>query len=104
MTGAELIAAERQRQIDQEGWDEEHDKEHGRDILAIAGAVYALPARTRDQQVLSRSLRRALWPWDERWWKPASTDDAEGRLRELAKAGALIAAEMDRLIREAWQP
>ncbi len=34
------------------------------------------------------------WPWDEEWWKP--DNDA---VRNLAKAGALIAAEIDRLQR-----
>lgn len=32
------------------------------------------------------------WPWDEEWWKP-SLDP----IRNLEKAGALIAAEIDRL-------
>ena len=34
------------------------------------------------------------WPWNVVWWKPTPDD----RIRELAKAGALIAAEIDRLI------
>jgi hypothetical protein len=33
------------------------------------------------------------WPWAERFWKPTPDD----RVRELVKAGALIAAEIDRL-------
>jgi hypothetical protein len=32
-------------------------------------------------------------PWGESWWKPTPED----RVRELVKAGALIAAEIDRL-------
>jgi hypothetical protein len=31
------------------------------------------------------------WPWDSKWWKPGE------RIRELEKAGALIAAEIARL-------
>jgi hypothetical protein len=34
-----------------------------------------------------------MWPWEASWWKPSQTD----RIKELAKAGALIAAEIDRL-------
>lgn len=36
-----------------------------------------------------------IWPWDKSWWKPTPDD----RIRELIKAGALIAAEIDRLQR-----
>jgi hypothetical protein len=35
------------------------------------------------------------WPWDWRFWKP-SVDP----IRDLVKAGALIAAEIDRLQRK----
>jgi hypothetical protein len=34
----------------------------------------------------------ANWPWEGEWWKP-STDP----VRNLVKAGALIASEIDRL-------
>lgn len=36
-----------------------------------------------------------MWPFSQEWWKPTPDD----RIRELAKAGALIAAEIDRLQR-----
>lgn len=32
-----------------------------------------------------------LWPWNLKYWKPGE------RIDELTKAGALIAAEIDRL-------
>ena len=35
------------------------------------------------------------WPWDMKWWKPSDEDP----IRNLVKAGALIAAEIDRLQR-----
>ena len=85
-TGIELIAEERQRQITAEGWTPEHDDEHDNEQLAQAAACYAMPPR----------LRGPLpWPWDADWWKPGD------RIRELTKAGALIAAEIDRLQRAA---
>ncbi len=34
------------------------------------------------------------WPWGKSWWKPS--DDP---IRDLEKAGALIAAEIDRRLR-----
>lgn len=40
-----------------------------------------------------------IWPWDEKCFKPDKTYTYNGRIRELTKAGALICAEIDRLIR-----
>jgi hypothetical protein len=86
-SGAELIAAERQRQIDAEGWTPEHDDTHADGELACAAACYAIGrANVTIEGVY-------LWPWENRWWKPAP------RIRELVKAGALIAAEIDRVAR-----
>lgn len=84
-TGIELIAEERQRQVEVEGWTPEHDAEHTDDELAKVAAVYAAPGRLRS--------RVRIWPedWD---FKPTPND----RIRELQKAGALIAAEIDRLL------
>ena len=41
--GIRLIAAERQRQVDVEGWTPAHDDEHDEGELAIAAACYAAP-------------------------------------------------------------
>jgi hypothetical protein len=99
MTGIELIAAERKRQIEEEGWTAKHDNEHDQDDLAIAGACYALPDTIREIIVGGIRCRRALiwelWPWDSKWFNPMP----KNRIRELAKSGALIAAEIDRLQR-----
>lgn len=35
-----------------------------------------------------------MWPWSDEKWNP----EPDNRIRELAKAGALIAAEIDRLL------
>lgn len=88
-TGINLIAIERARQIEHEGWSPEHDAEHDRDDLAMAAVCYATPERVRHMQ---RS-REKYWPWARAYWKPTPDD----RVRELVKAGALIAAEIDRL-------
>lgn len=84
----EDIAAERARQISQEGWTPEHDDAHEDGALAKAAAVYALHA------VLGQFFVR-WWPWDASWFKPTT-----GR-RDLVKSGALIVAEIERMDRVA---
>lgn len=102
LRGADRIAAERQRQIEREGWSKEHDQEHPWGALALAGACYAMLGGIRDKRLLNGpTLRELLWPWEERWWKPAKNASFAERLRELEKAGALIAAEIDRLLDDA---
>ncbi len=91
MTGVELIAAERQRQIDVEGYDAEHDR-GAADNLAAAGAIYATPAGWRHRRSPGDFVPVG-WPWADRAWKPTPDD----RIRELTKAGALIAAAIDAL-------
>lgn len=88
MTGAEIITEERQRQQTVEGWTAEHDDEHTARQLVWAAVAYA--------KFAPNELNRppADWPWEDAWWKPS--DDP---IRNLARAGALIAAEIDRLKR-----
>lgn len=92
-TGIELIAAERTRQVNDEGWSSEHDDGHRHEELASAAAYYALPTEERNE--LERIIPVDLWPWDLSQPKLTPND----RIRELTKAGALIAAEIDRLMR-----
>jgi len=121
MTGAELIAKERQRQIDEEGYDTAHDDreyDHGNGQLALAAACYATPLRLYvKKEVPSQVSFDDPWPsaWSMRHDKrreyggllchsEASVPDPkcytdEERLDLLVKAGALIAAEIDRLNR-----
>ncbi len=88
----DLIANERRRQVTEEGYTEEHDDGHEHGQLALAAAAYAIPTGSY------RASREMVWPFEADSLSP-SPDDVEGRLHELTKAGALIAAEMDRLIR-----
>jgi hypothetical protein len=115
-TGAELIARERQRQVDDENWDADHDDQHTRGSLALAAVCYAAPVPIFFQQKLTCGVAfREPWPWDTRWDKRrhyGSSRDAPGSLPDpktfsdsermdlLVKAGALIAAEIDRLQRK----
>lgn len=92
MTGAELIAAERRRQVEEEGWTERHDDLHTDGALAVAATHYARPPEQRVLRTPNRPVPVG-WPWEDGAWRPGD------RVRELVKAGALIAAEIDRLQR-----
>lgn len=103
--GTYLIAQERMRQVSQEGWTAEHDDEHSAGEMARAAACYALPKDIRENTIWHHQLLEYLWPWEFAWWKPAEKKLTPAkRIRELVKAGALIAAEIDRLQRAAAQP
>ena len=100
-TGAELIADERKRQIEVEGWSTEHDAQYNNYELINAATCYCQPESIRTYNRTWRGLEHPDditippigWPWAKEWWKPSPDD----RVRELVKAGALIAAEIDRL-------
>jgi len=97
-TGIELIAEERQRQIDEEGWTLEHDSFHSKGELAAAASCYAYPqydeVKAHVSVLLGNKPIPENWPFDAEWWKP------KDELRNLIRAGALIAAEIDRLQNE----
>ena len=91
MAGVDLIWAERFRQIHEEHYNAYHDHGHA-DQLAAAGATYALPEKLRPSSWARTGI--ATWPWTKAAWKPTPDD----RVRELVKAGALIAAAIDALL------
>ena len=95
MNGAELIAQERQRQIDGEGHDAGHDDEHDMGELAAAAMCYADLAVDAEISAVGDKVTVQWWPFADNEWKPS--DDV---VRDLVKAGALIAAEIDRLQRK----
>jgi hypothetical protein len=93
--GVHRILNERRRQITEEGWTPEHDFEHGGGDLARAAVAYVL-ASYEDGLFMEGELDvsdpTAAWPWPD-GWKPSGDP-----IRNLTKAGALIAAEIDRLL------
>ncbi len=89
MSAIDDIAAERRRQIEVEGWTPEHDNLQSDDQLLDAAICYARYAATG----WHFSEPPAAWPWGSKWWKP------KDRRRDLVRAAALIAAEIDRLDR-----
>ena len=93
-TGAELIAEERARQITQEGYDAQPDDGLDDGSIAAAASCYAIHAAMGSAAHYCSPCPPPWWPWGDEAWKP------KGRLVDLVKAGALIAAEIDRMQRE----
>lgn len=114
MDGIKLVAVERERQVSEEGWTAEHDDTHVDGEMANAAACLAatrpifVHAHTLTTPHAPESIAFTTpWPMSlvaapsgshQMPWhgRPDSTDD---RIRNLVKAGALIAAEIDRLQR-----
>lgn len=110
MSGVEKIAVERKRQVEKEDWTEAHDDGHVDGELAMAAACYAAPEKiyVLDDSYIQRISFIDPWPWGEDWDKREyngnvllanSRASKKKRIRQLVKAGALIAAEIDRLER-----
>lgn len=92
-----LIAQERRRQVEKEGWTLAHDDEHIDGELAGAAASYAASAMRQVAEGIPAAAVMPLqtWRWPSKWWKPKDP------LRDLVRAGALIVAEIERLRRAA---
>ncbi len=88
MNGVKLIEQERNRQITEEGYDYEHDRQESLEELLRAAVCYT--------KVNYEDITIDDWPksWNYTYWKPTVT------LRNLQKAGALIAAAIDKYIDE----
>ena len=84
--GAQMITDSRTRQISQGGYDAAHDDKHTEGELLQAALHYVNPAQHH-------------WPFED--GKPAPDGD---RVSALAEAGALLAAEIDRLLRADSEP
>lgn len=87
--GAIDILEERERQEVKEGWTPEHDDEHVGGELAEAAACYARMSAFPGPNMGTPPD----WPFEGHWFKRGP------RRRDLVRAGALIAAEIDRLDR-----
>jgi hypothetical protein len=96
MDGVELIKQERARHI-VIGFNVAHDDEHCMGELAAAAICYAVLAVDKEIREVESTdaFMFEWWPMEKEWWKPS-----EDNVRNLVKAGALIAAEIDRLQRE----
>lgn len=100
--GVKRIARERKRQITEEGWTAEHDDQHNDGELDLVGALYASPKQLYEEERHRGAIVfKDPWPrsWDYIWDKRTEATSIGDRIRALEKAGALIAAEIDRLFR-----
>lgn len=95
--GAAMIVKERDRQKREEGFDTAHDDEHSAGEMIDAAYSYLSAVQDRDADDVDVDDPPMAWPWSPDWWKPK--DD----IRDLVRAGALIAAEIDRRLRAADQ-
>jgi hypothetical protein len=84
-----LIIDERIKQL--KNFTPEHDDEHGDGSLAMAAATYAIKPDSAYRTTLDKNNVPYMWPW-HKWYNPEPDD----RIAELAKAGALILAEIER--------
>lgn len=104
-TGVDLIAAERRRQIEELGYDAANDRGYKAGELATVAALYATPRHLFERIDEGLEVRFVdAWPdgWDhchdKRRPDVPNEELSDGeRIDLLAKAGALIAAEIDRL-------
>ena len=105
----DMIAAERIRQMEAEGFSKARDDQYQHGELARAAGCYALNVgkatayETQHAVQLSRaqfaaSPMPADWPWAGDWWKPYTP------LQDLVRAAALIVADIERLLRQRTHP
>lgn len=103
-TGIELITQERQEQIEKHGWSKEHDAKHDQGELANAACSYAMTSEMQDylDENWGDDMHLSFWPFELSYYKKDNSGEVE-KIKDLAKAGALIAAEIDRLQAEQAQ-
>ncbi len=89
------VLAERQRQIDIEGWTRAHDDAHPAGDFERAAATYALYSYGVAGSKHMPEWGKPLWPWDWKWLKP------KGMRRDLVRAAALLLAAIEKYDREA---
>lgn len=89
-TGIGLIELERIRQITQKGFSVQHDSHWEAGQMAKAAICYAMNQRDR----IKFDAIDEIWPWSPDMFEP------ENRKWDLIRAGALIAAELDRILAE----
>lgn len=114
-TGIELIAEERKRQIEVEKFDVVHDEGYSGMQLSGAAGCYIANAVSKSATCIEKEPNARFqvweegywpregkyiksrwtdgWPWSKEWDKREKHDP----IRSLVIAGALIAAELDRL-------
>ena len=110
-TGIELITEERKEQIGEHGFTVEHDKDHNDSSLSWNAAVLASPIILFHKQDFANTVSFGKAEVDKDWKLPSpnykphrsnvitNNEDLpkKERVKQLKVAGALIAAEIDRI-------
>lgn len=90
--GVVIVAKERARQIQVEGYSPAGDRGRARELMAAAQCylLAAVLGRHAGTDPNGQFAPPPGWPWETRFWKPSAN-----LIRNLAKAGALVAAAID---------
>lgn len=91
------IAEERLRQVTEEGYDSRHDEGHAEQLLRAADAytqhtIMRIANPFAAPELFRHPADFGAWPWAREDWKPS-----DNPIKDLIKAGALIAAAIDEL-------
>lgn len=94
-TAIDLVAAERKRVIEEEGFNHEHDKQYEHQELVRASVSYIIkPMLGKDDYQFTGHIPY-LWPFNPAWYKSTS------RVKDLIKGIQFALAELEQeLIRE----
>ncbi len=85
LTGAQLIAKERQEQIEKHGWSLDNDQHYKHQQLKQAALYCLMPD---------------FFSWPQGWIEKFKIKiDNKSKIEQLTVAGAFIAAEIDRLLK-----
>lgn len=104
MSGVQLIKLERDNQLVANNFTLKHDLQHRHGTLSCAAAAYIRFAKCDNwaREVFRHNTEEnglyELWPFPKAEFKPSQQDSLDCRIKELSKAGALIAAEIDLLL------
>lgn len=94
--GALMVAQERARQMYTEGYTLEHDESHEPMIVRGSPTSHIPPLVRAAISYLAPSVAVSMWPWP---WRSFKSIERTGDTRNLEKAAALAAAEIDRVRR-----
>lgn len=92
-TGIELIAEERKEQLEKHGYDYFNDSVYDKGLLARAACAICYDSELSKPATFSAPN----WAWEIREKKQSKYSKKEEYIQRLKVAGALIAAEIDKI-------
>lgn len=88
------VIAERDRQVNVEGWSAEHDDHHVRGKLVAAAVCYVLSQCGRLTMGMLVDVVNRIWPFEVKWLAKG-----HDKRRSLVIAASLLVAEIERVDR-----